>query len=503
MTLGNRYISLALLAAFACIAKTSAQTPPANSNKTTTSAAAKSALNLKIDNLILLGHTAPPEVAADLLLTVAATQSSLTKARKQELVEDAFRFAGNVREPIKRRPWSRMVDTRSGLKGAAFELQLDKLSLQSKAVMQMILLDKSRARMMFQEIALPKLPDLTCDDSLSYDFEAYYRTALAVSKDCFDENEKKAEAHVQFLSDRLADIKSVSQVVPAMKMLADASLSGDELSLLMSTLVGALGKVSTNARGFAFVMTKETFAGTGRALIDKAKQQQVPAGDVSRAIRAFLVKQMSGEVCVDAPWVNGGPELKLPNNITDLNDLFPRPIGADDVHPLSFGAAAKDRRFWTLPREKQLLMVAKDLRFGGGEEQLTPEQRRSDEWRKKLNDYLDLIENWEPESEVSAEDYFQEKCVLYSVMVELCPDDAQRDVVLRAYAGYLREQNGEYKGRIEWILPVKHYLLVLRSMNEAEQRKFLEPWRSSSDAALRAYAELASFGGGRTESAIP
>ena len=57
MTLGNRYISVALLAACACIAKTSAQTPPANSNKTTCSAAAKSALNLKIDNLILLGHS--------------------------------------------------------------------------------------------------------------------------------------------------------------------------------------------------------------------------------------------------------------------------------------------------------------------------------------------------------------------------------------------------------------------------------------------------------------
>jgi hypothetical protein len=76
------------------------------------------------------------------------------------------------------------------------------------------------------------------------------------------------------------------------------------------------------------------------------------------------------------------------------------------------------------------------------------------------------------------------------VIVDLSPDDAQRDVVLRAYANYLREQNGEYRGRIEWIFPVKNYLQRIRSMSEAEKRKSLDAWLASSDAALRAYAEL-------------
>jgi hypothetical protein len=492
----NRCAFVSLFLTFACVAMVNAQTPSANSNKTSPNAETKSTQTLKIENLILLGHTAPPEVAADLLLTMAATQSAITKARKKELIEDAFRFAGNAREPIKQRPWSRIVDTRSGLKGAAFELELDKISLQTKAVMQMIALDKPRARMMFLDIALPKLPGLTCEDALSYDFQAYYRTALAVSEDCFDENERKAEAHIQFLSDRLENIKSVSQVVPAMNMLADASLSGDELSLLMSTLVGSLGRISSDARAFTFVIDRDRFAVAMWRLSEKSRPQQVPTGGLSRAIRAFLVKQMSGEVCQDAPWLDGRV-VKLTKQVTDLNEFFPKPIVADDVRPLSFGAAAKDRQFWARPREKQLLMMAKDLRFGGGQTPLTLEQRQTDEWRKKLNDYLDLIENWEPESEVSGEDYFKEKCILYGVLAELAPDDAQRDVVLRAYADYLREQNGEYKGRIEWILPVKHYLNRIRSRSEAEQRKLLDPWLSSSDAALRVYGELALLSASR------
>jgi hypothetical protein len=492
----TRYIFLSqLLAAFVCVAAINAQTPAANSNKTS-DADNKSAQNLKLENLILLGHTAPPEVAADVLLSLVATQPAITNARKKELIEDAFRFARDAREPIKQKPWSRIVDTRSGLKGAAFELELDRISLQTRAVMQMLALDKSRARTMFLEIALPKPADLTCEDSLSYDYQAYYRTALAVSQNCFDENEKRSEAHIQFLLDRLDNIKSVSQVVPAANMIFEASVSGDELYLLLSTFAGALGKISTNAREFAFFVDGERVAFTVRRLIEKARQHQLPTVDLSRAIRALLVKQMSGEVCIDAPWLDGR-QVKLPKNVSDLNDFFPKPIVDDDVRPLNFGAAAKDRQFWTMPREKQLLMLAKDLRFGGGQTPLTREQRETDEWRKKMTDYLSTIENWEPESEVSAEDYFKEKCILYGVLVDLSPDDAQRDTVLRAYANYLREQNGEYKGRIEWILPVKHYLQRIRSKSEDEQRKSLDPWLSSSDAALRVYAQLTLINGGR------
>src|SRR5204863_258500 len=218
---------------------------------------------------------------------------------------------------------------------------------QTRAVMQMLALDKPRARMMFMDIVLPKRADLTCEDSLSYDYQAYYRTALAVSQNCFDENEKKAEAHIQFLSDRLDNIKSISQVVPAAKMLTDASLSGDELYLLISTFVGALGKISTNAREFAFVMNYDRLTFTIRRLIESARRQQVPIGDLNRAARAFLVKQMSGEVCLDAPWLDGR-DVKLPKDITDLNPFFPQPIVDDDVHPLSFGATAKDRQFWIM-----------------------------------------------------------------------------------------------------------------------------------------------------------
>jgi len=486
-----REIVLALL----CATNAFAQTAPADSSKTSPDVTSKSAENLKsvenlkIENLVLLGQAAPPEVAADVLLTLVATQPAITKTRKQELIEEAFRFAGSAREPVRRESWSAIVDTRSGLKQAAFELELDKLSLQTRAVMQMMALDRIRARAMFADIALPKLPELTCEDALSYNVDSYYRAAVAISENCFDRNEQKAEAHVQFLSERLGNIKTVPQVAGAAKALLDAKVSADELMLLANTFADVLDQVSPNARLFAFAMARQRLGSSLWRLVQKSKEQKVPTIDLTRAIRSFLVRQFSGEVCLDAPWLDGRA-LKIPSEVNYLNAEFAQPIVADDLHPLSFGAVAKNRQFWTMPREKELLMLAKDLRFGDTETGLTLAQRQTDEWRKKLNDYLDLIEDWQPESEVSAEDYFQEKCILYSVLVELCPDDAQRDVVLRAYAAYLREQNREYKGRIEWILPVKHYLSRLREKTRDEWQKSLDPWLTSNDAALRVYAEL-------------
>lgn len=92
----TRYIFVSqLLLVFVCAAKINAQTPAVKSNRNRPDAETKSAQNLMLENFILLAHTAPPEVAADVLLSLVATQPAITNTRKKELIEDAFRFALN------------------------------------------------------------------------------------------------------------------------------------------------------------------------------------------------------------------------------------------------------------------------------------------------------------------------------------------------------------------------------------------------------------------------
>jgi hypothetical protein len=205
---------------------------------------------------------------------------------------------------------------------------------------------------------------------------------------------------------------------------------------------------------------------------------------------SFLIKQMTGEVCTDVSWLNQG-KLALPRDVAAINNDFTNPITVDDIQPANLGPKAADVIYWTTPKAAALLKAARGLRFGGKEKALSREERETEEWRRQLLDFLDLLADWGPESEPSPEDYFQERCIMYGVIVDLCPDDAQRDVVLRAYGNYLKERSGEYKGRIEWIFPVKDYLRLLRSKSDVVRRASLDPWLTSSDGNLRIYAELA------------
>lgn len=107
------------LSACICLGWTLMDQSPANRNsknsdsKNIDSSAAVEQ-RLRIDNLIILGQSAPAEVTGDLLLTVVSSKLIANKGRKAELIEQVFRSAAEVHEPFRRKSWSRQVDTRSG-----------------------------------------------------------------------------------------------------------------------------------------------------------------------------------------------------------------------------------------------------------------------------------------------------------------------------------------------------------------------------------------------------
>jgi hypothetical protein len=123
-------------------------------------------------------------------------------------------------------------------------------------------------------------------------------------------------------------------------------------------------------------------------------------------------------------------------------------------------------------------------------------QRQTEEWHQKLIAFLESLESWKAESEASEEDYFFQRCNMYFVLVDVCPDDEQRDAVLRSYSSYLQGSSSRYKGRIEWILQVKEYLRALQDKTPEMRQKSLEPWLNSSDNGLRIFAQLTQIGQG-------
>lgn len=442
----------------------------------------------RVENLIVLSRSASAEVQADLLLSIASSKLITDKKRRIELLNEAFQLASRVSEPVRKKASGRLVDTRAGFEQRAFDLQLDRLSIESRAISALIPLDPTGARTMFQSVVLPKLQPLDCQDSLVPDFTAYYATIVAIAQNCFTPEEKKAQAHVQFMSDQIESIKSISQATAVLKAVAGAKLSDEELSRVVLSLAKAFGQASADPRSFAFVVQRDGLISETEKFLSTMKKRDIPVDGLSTRVRELLVRNMTSEVCADAGWVN--QKAALPPEIDVINVHFKSPITTDDIGRLRLGSKSADVEFWTTPKASALLQGAKGLRFGADGHRLSVEERNTEEWHDKLVAFLDQLDHWDSASEDSEDDYFQQRCNMYRVLIDLCPDDLQRDAVLRAYGVYLKDSNRRYKGRIEWISPVKDYLKTLQSKQQTTFQSSLDPWLSSSDNTLRVYAEL-------------
>jgi hypothetical protein len=446
----------------------------------------------RLDNLITLSQSTSAEVQADLLLTIASSNLVPDKKRRIELLNEAFQLALRVGEPVRKKSSATLVDTRSGFEQRAFDLQLDRLSIQSRAISALIPLDSALARELFQSVALPKIQPLDCEDSLVPDFTAYYLMVVAVAQTCFTSDEIKAQVHIQFLSDQIEAVKSVSQATAVLKAVAAARLSDEEFSRVAVSLAKAFGQASEDPRSFAFAVQREGLISVAEKFLSMLKKRGVPVETLSSKVRDLLAQNLAGEVCADAGWLRQ-QQATLPAEINNINVHFKSPITGEELRRLRVGPKSLDVEYWTTAKGKSLLQAAKSLRFGGDGHRLSVEERRTEEWQQKLLAFLDQLDSWDAANESSEDDYFQQRCNMYRVLVDLCPDDLQRDAVLRAYGLYLKDSNRKYKGRIEWISPVKDYLTIVQTKQHKMSQSSLDPWHSSTDNMLRVYAELSAL----------
>jgi len=188
-----------------------------------------------------LANAAPAEFAADALLRMVESCKISDKDAKRELTAHAFQLAGSAKFRFRMRglPGS-MVDTRSGYLSKAYDLKLDALSLQSRAVHDMLTIDAGKARELFLEIVKPSLPPLTCDDPLVYDVADFYQTLGAVINAAFSPQERKKEEHVNLLLDYIAQTTSPAQLGPLARAIKTINLTAEQRAVVWTKFNGVL-----------------------------------------------------------------------------------------------------------------------------------------------------------------------------------------------------------------------------------------------------------------------
>ncbi len=138
------------------------------------------------------------------------------------------------------------TDTRSGFLSRAYDLKLDAVSLQSRAVRDMLTIDKPKAVELFRDIPPLALAPSTCEDVLVYDVADFYQTLGALVNTAFDQKQRTKEEHVTFLLDYLEQASSVAQTTPLAAVVKDVAVTPDQRAILVNRLDGVVARLPQN-----------------------------------------------------------------------------------------------------------------------------------------------------------------------------------------------------------------------------------------------------------------
>ena len=411
-------------------------------------------------SIVELAQAAPPEFAADAVLRVVESGKIADRNSKRELLEQAFRLAGSARFSVRMRgvPGS-ILDTRSGNLSTAYDLQLDTLSLESRAVRDMLPVDAAKARELFQNIVKPTLPTLTCDDALVYDVGEFYQTLAAVANTTFTQKERDKEEHVNFLLDYFSQATSPVQLAPLIRVIKTVNVGPAQREILWNRFNGLLEAIQPDDRSFAFS-------------IGELSQQMTP--EMQTSFEQYRKKSPGCKDDVSGPvLVNGDPEP--PKAIT----------------------TPKIERYWQSPEAQRLLQAANRLRFSAEGKPFSDADRASREWRQQLTDFMSQLADWSPSQEKSEADFYHQKCIVFEALIELIPPGTQRDKTVQAYVDFISNSSLQQQSPVEWFMPAHSMLDRVRATNTGEPAKLLDTYQASGNPVLALYSALEKNLGGK------
>jgi acetyl esterase/lipase len=446
----------------------------------------------------------PPEFAADSMIRISS-HPEIDGAWRAEILEEAFRIAFDAQHPYKLKHLSEsQSENRTGYKGMAFDLKMDRQSLQLLAILNMLRLDPKKARLLWGEMQKQKLEPLKCEEALIYDVADYYRAMVEMARRAFTREEMRISEEIQFVEQHIVTIASPAELMEAASAIMDLQTTTAQFYALAETYSRALDNVANDNRSFWFYTDR--LQSPALALAGVCERRGFPADFLLARYRDYMVKQLGAPRCADNLMSDGKPVLR-PKFVTEFNAALDRyeyipKIADDDAKPRYMDRAALIYPYWTTRRAKSLFDKIYVLRYGHVHKLSTRvkstetpkplpyETRQSSQWQYQLSDFLREMAEWKPEHEASADDYFHQKCRLFNEVLELAPNSSMRLRILGEYMAFLEQNRFERKSFIEWFLHVSDLLRRIRSMNVEEKNLSFEALLYSNDPVLQLCVKL-------------
>jgi hypothetical protein len=390
-------------------------------------------------SLAELARGAPPEFTAYGLLRIVEQGHLADRDARRDLIEEAFQSAAAAKFPVRMFGLPGTTsDTASGSLSRAYALKLDALSLESRAVRDMLPLNAAQARKLFGEIPRPMLGSLTCDDALFYDLSDYYQALSAVVQSTFTKNELIKNEHVTFLNDYMEQASSPGEVAPMAQVIQSAGVTAQQRQSLLAALGGVLENMQTDNRSFSASLP---------------------------ALNSLSFPEMQGSL-----------EKFRQKNHGCQADTADAPTAKKPSTP-------KLDPYWQSAISQQLLDAGKKLRFTPTGTLLSESDRSTLQWQQQVAEYLNQLAGWTPDQENSEADYYHEKCAALTALIELVPPGPLNDKVLADYVDFVGNSNLYQQNPAEWFQEPQGLLDRLLP-NIPTHAKILDAYQRSGNPVL-------------------
>ena len=461
---------------------------------------AKSSLPLdkELREIINASQGVSPEFEADVLMSVVESGEIADRNLKIRLLKTAFDAAGSAQQPIKKGPAAEMrSDSRTGFLMIAFSFNLDALSLQSRAVNDLLLIDSNLARALFNKIVLPPLDPLACGNALVYDPGNYYLALDNIGSGTFTVQQEMQGQRSAWILPYVGDVKTHTQVVPIAKTLGSVDFSSLELAELASRFTSTLSQIRGDELSFSAAVTSdggnyafEVMSGLFKVMDAKG----IATSPLLSALREYLVSNLNGTSCAVADGADKDGDL-LPPSVTNFNHKFKvalqkaqlGPIQKDELKDARMSPTAKVYPFWQSADSKQLSETLKDLKWGKGPNARSEKEKKAIAWTSRARDYLTQVNSWSGKGEDES-DFFHEKCVFYEALIDVMPPSEDRTAFLDNYVLFLEQNSFQQTSRIEWFWHAKGLLTGFRAPDD--RASVLRAFLNSRDSTLRLYAKV-------------
>jgi hypothetical protein len=395
----------------------------------------------EVQSAVDLARSAAPEVFADAMVRLVQAGRIPQREAQIELLNQAYAAAGDAVEPVRLIAMpTTPPDTRELYRARAGDLGLDVLSLQSRILKELLTVDPARARERFAAIHRPTLEARPCIDPLVADASAYYEIAAAIAQSAFSPEEKRQEAHVQFLTAVLSGVTSPGELVPFARSLHTVALNPPEWTLLAAAFAAKLESIAPDYRPFA--LSFDALQAEIDALQEITRSEQLP-----QAFRKYTASQLTAPRC--------SPDIAI---AFDPKDLKP---------------AKHDEAF-----------QASDPYFSTGDAKGIGEELRSVQPGARFENFLRDFLAWAPAG--SDADILHQRATVFGALIQLLPPGVDRDRVLDLAAAMLASSEAQRKAPGEWMWQARH----LTDLARADASKLFAAFRESGSAALAVYGRL-------------